>query len=102
MGKNNIYSDHEMLDLYKKKTLQLGRLPLYKEINADDNMPSYTTYWRRFGNKNEIYDRLDISMTLIKKISILCEDCIYEPSYCDKNPLECLKEADLFFSNIDL
>ena len=102
MGRNRLYSDKELLRKLKEKTIKLGHLPTEREINLDPDLPSSTTYWRRIGDKKILKETLDVSWAMVKKINLLCRDCIYEPDKCNNDPRECLKEAELYFANIDI
>ena len=102
MGRVKIYSDEELLEILENKTYKLGHLPTEREINIDPKLPSSTTYWRRIGDKRTIKERLNVSWDIVKKINLLCRDCVYEPEECNKDPRECLREADLYFSEIDI
>ena len=101
MGRRRVYSDNKLLRKLREKIYKLGRLPTQREINIAPDLPSSTTYWRRLGNKKDLKESLDVSWAIVKKIKLLCRDCIYEPDKCNNNPRECLKEADLYFSKID-
>ena len=43
-------ADGELIELLVKKTVQSGKTPSCSEINDDPNMPSVTTYAKRFGS----------------------------------------------------
>ncbi len=51
---NRTISDYEILESYRNKALQLGRLPSIREINADKKMPSWYTFQKKFGSKEQI------------------------------------------------
>ncbi|MFW5804865.1 MAG: homing endonuclease associated repeat-containing protein [bacterium] len=97
MAGKNLYSKKEMLKLYKEKYKKLGRPPTTKELIKDPNTPSYTTYWRRIGNKREICNVLKLPFISIYDFKRLCSDCLLDPKTCNQSPKECMEEARLYY-----
>ncbi|RYC75108.1 homing endonuclease associated repeat-containing protein [Candidatus Nanosyncoccus alces] len=50
VGKNAGYSDEEMLNLLRDKAERDGKVPSRREVEADPDMPSATTYRAHFGS----------------------------------------------------
>jgi hypothetical protein len=50
MGKSNIYTDKELLQILQDLAAELGRLPTCREMDQDKTRPSVGTYTKRFGS----------------------------------------------------
>ena len=46
-------SDEEMLELLRKKAVEVGGTPSSKEVDEDPNMPNVRSYEKRFGSYNK-------------------------------------------------
>lgn len=68
------YSDEELLQLYIKKTRELGRPPTRKELDTDYRYPDYKTYKDRFGGLNKVKRILGYIKSK-KTIHDFCKQC---------------------------
>ena len=95
---NLAYSREYLVASYLRKSRELGRPPTVKEINQDPEMASYWSYYRHIGLKEEICQMLNISNIPSTIYRLFCADCVFDRESCKKNPFECAKEAELYFT----
>lgn len=94
-------SEEDMLADFLRKMLELGRIPKVSEIDNDENMLGYGTYYTTLGSKSNVADKV---LTEIQKEEIapkyqevlrkncnICQEMNDIPN-CQKNPVECLLE----------
>ena len=86
------------MESYLRKYRELGRPPTVKEINQDPKMASYWSYYRHIGLKDEICQLLNISNIPSTIYHLFCADCVFDRRSCNKNPFDCAKEAELYFT----
>ena len=91
------YSEEELLARYFRMYEKLGRPPSSQELDLDPEVPSYSTFRRRLGCKSHICDQLGLPLISPKLFNVFCRDCVHEPEECDYHPLECARDAGLYF-----
>jgi len=92
-----LYSDEELIEGYYTMFRELGRPPSIKEINLDPRFPSYTTFLRRLGKKQDICRNLNLPLISPKIFATFCQECLKSKENCDLNPYSCAREASLYF-----
>jgi len=64
----NKFSDEYMYDKFMQLYSELGRMPLIKEIDSYDYMPSYVAYIRNFGSLKDFLIKYNLSNLITKRI----------------------------------
>ena len=95
--KNKVYSDEELVYLYREKIKRDKKIPTPREINEDPELPFYSTFYRKIGGEKEIWEKVDIKKDYDKLNSRLCLDCVHDPRACNRVYKDCKKEAKLYF-----
>lgn len=55
-------SNEELLDLLRMKAQELGRTPMYREVQDDPDMPTPSVYEKRFGNFRNVIKRAGLKI----------------------------------------
>lgn len=94
-------SEEDMLADFLRKMLELGGIPKVEEIDNDENMPNYGTYYATFGSKGNVADMVlaDVQkeeitpkyQEVLRKHCNICQEMNDIPN-CQKDPVECLLE----------
>jgi len=91
------YTNNQLQDFFRGKALKLRRPPSKREIDADPELPSYSTYLRRFGGKTNICNILQIDNIPADIHRQLCQDCTFNPISCNQDPFDCASQANLYY-----
>ncbi|MFW5804866.1 MAG: homing endonuclease associated repeat-containing protein [bacterium] len=100
----SVYTFDKLIQMYREKTKELGRIPKAAEINDDPDMPAYITYLRKFGNTDEIIKRAGIDrkyLIQLKLDKLLCSDCKFNPESCGEDIRSCRKDAKLYYKMLE-
>ena len=101
MTGKNLYTEKEMLSLFREKSLELGRPPTQAEMKEDPLLPNYSTYWRRIGGKKKLCKESGIKFVPVTVFYKFCEDCADDPDTCEQEVKDCMKEGGLYFAGKD-
>ena|SRR5690554_4722384 len=100
MAKKKGYTVEELIELYVKKTEELGHIPTAEEIKEDPKMPAYITFLRKFGSGEQIVKEAKIAAKYKHQERInnqFCNDCLYDPRTCGCEIEDCKERAGLYF-----
>ena len=57
-----VYEDEFLLEQLNNFIIELGRMPTKKEIETTNKVPSYTSYYQRFGGLTKLAKKLGVEM----------------------------------------
>ena len=98
------YSKEKLLEMYINSCCAQGKILSSTEIDKTNKLPEFSTFsnyfngigeLRKLADFDEVFEQKSKQLKLKERLKeTFCKDCILNSDKCNKEPEQCLKEAD--------
>lgn len=94
-------SQEELVKLFEEKIKKEKTIPTARDIDQDQNFPSYRTFKKSFGDKKireveALSEIIDYYKIVFKINELFCHDCKLDSSTCGQQLQDCKKQGKLY------